>query len=194
MSPGRNRAPSSSWMNKRSGRPAFTVGRMYPRVDGGRGDAEHPGCLVVDHQLDFAACTTGIRQRRRKPSATATFGRSHSSAGFHNRSCMTTPRLRWPASSVTASGNGRGCSPSCSRTTCSRIGLADLAKATTRASRGAGRLGADHVPTAPRMTGATLAANSSITRATSPNGRPPMSICARKRWWPNSSRHTGSYR
>src|ERR1700674_5079137 len=45
--------------------------------------------------------------------------------------------------------------------------------------------------TAPRTTGATLAANSSITRATSTNGRPPMSICARKRWWPNSSR---SYR
>ncbi len=48
-----------------------------------------------------------------------------------------------------------------------------------------------YLPTAPRMTGATLVANSSITRATSKNGRPPMSICARKRWWPKSSR---SYR
>jgi transposase len=41
------------------------------------------------------------------------------------RCCMTTPRSRWPASSVTASGNGRACSPSCNRTTYLRIGLAD---------------------------------------------------------------------
>src|SRR4030088_2150621 len=47
--------------------------------------------------------------------ATATSGRSHSSAGFHNRSCMTTPRLRGPASSGTANDNGRACSPSCNR-------------------------------------------------------------------------------
>jgi len=60
------------------------------------------------------------------------FGRSHSSAGFHSRSCMTTPRLRWPASSVTASDNGRAYSPSYNRTTCSRTGSVDLAKATTR--------------------------------------------------------------
>src|SRR3977135_3994030 len=79
------------------------------------------------------ASWSAIRQRLRKPSATATSGRSHSSAGFHNRSCMTTPRLRWPASSVTANDNGRACSPSCNRTTCSRIGSADPAKATTRA-------------------------------------------------------------
>jgi transposase len=45
----------------------------------------------------------------------------------------TTPRSRWPASSVTASGNGHACSPSCNRTICSRIGSAGLAKATTRA-------------------------------------------------------------
>ena len=38
-----------------------------------------------------------------------------------------------PSSSVTASGNARGCSPSCNRTICSRTGSADLAKATTRA-------------------------------------------------------------
>src|SRR5258706_389888 len=79
------------------------------------------------------ASWSDIRPRRRKPSATATLGRSHSSAGFHNRSCMTTPRSRWPASSVMASDNGRACSPNCNRTTCSRIGSADLAKATTRA-------------------------------------------------------------
>src|SRR6476620_8270563 len=35
------------------------------------------------------ASWSAIRQRQPKPSATATFGRSHSSAGFHNRSCMT---------------------------------------------------------------------------------------------------------
>src|SRR3954468_6718130 len=42
-------------------------------------------------------------------------------------------RSRWPASSVTASGSGRGCSASCNRTTCSRTGSEDLAKATIRA-------------------------------------------------------------
>jgi hypothetical protein len=35
---------------------------------------------------------------------------------------------------------------------------------------------AHYLPTAARTTGATLVANSSITRATSTNGRPPMSI------------------
>src|SRR6266705_676916 len=45
----------------------------------------------------------------------------------------TTPRSRWPPSSVTASANARACSPSCNRTTCSRTGSAGLAKATTRA-------------------------------------------------------------
>src|SRR6202035_4670117 len=59
-----------------------------------------------------------IRRRRRKRSATATFGRSHSLAAYRSRSCMTTPRSRWPASSVTASGNARACSPNCNRTTC----------------------------------------------------------------------------
>jgi hypothetical protein len=59
---------------------------------------------------------------------------------------MTTPRLRWPASSVTASGNGRACSPSCNPITCSRIGLADPAKATTGQSRRAGRLCAPELP------------------------------------------------
>src|SRR5665647_55961 len=53
------------------------------------------------------ALWSAIRLRRRKPSVTATFGRSHSSAGFHSRFCMTTPRSRWPASSVMASGNAR---------------------------------------------------------------------------------------
>src|SRR3984893_8874013 len=52
-----------------------------------------------------------IRQRRRKPSATAIFGRSHFSAAFRSRSCMTTPESQWPASWVTVSGNGRACSP-----------------------------------------------------------------------------------
>src|SRR5271155_5243976 len=44
-----------------------------------------------------------------------------------------TPRSRWRASLVTASGNARAYSLSCNRTTCSRIGSADLAKATTKA-------------------------------------------------------------
>src|SRR4051812_7990396 len=74
-----------------------------------------------------------IRRRRRKHSATATFGRSHSSAVCRSRSFMTTPRSRWRAFSATAGGNGRGCSPSCNRITCSRIGSVVLAKAMTRA-------------------------------------------------------------
>jgi len=93
-----------------------------------------------------ACFVVGYPAETTEPSATATFGRSQSSAGFHNRSCMTTPRLRWPASSVTASGNGRACSPSCNPITCSRIGLADSAKATTGQSRRAGRLCAPELP------------------------------------------------
>ena len=69
-----------------------------------------------------------IRRRRRKRSATATCRRSHSSAACRSRSSTTTPRSRWPASSVTASVSARACSASCNRTTCSRIGSADLAK------------------------------------------------------------------
>ena len=80
-----------------------------------------------------ACFVVGYPAETTKPSATATFGRLHSSAAYRSRSCTTTPRLRRPASSVTASGNARACLPSCNRTTCSRIGSADLAKATTRA-------------------------------------------------------------
>ena len=41
---------------------------------------------------------------------------------------MTTPSSRWPASSVTASGNARACSASCNRIICSRIASADPVK------------------------------------------------------------------
>jgi hypothetical protein len=53
-------------------------------------------------------------------------------AGWRGRFCLTTPRSQLPASSATASGNGRGCSPSFNHTTCSMTGSVDLAKATTR--------------------------------------------------------------
>ena len=75
--------------------------------------------------------------RRRKPSATATFGHSTSLAASRSRSFMTTPRSPWPAFLATGSGRGRAVSPSCNRTTYSGIVLVGLAKATTRArSRG----------------------------------------------------------
>src|SRR5712691_416780 len=77
-----------------------------------------------------------IRRRRRKPSATATSGPSHSSAACRSRFSTITPGSRWPASSVTASGSARGCSASCNRTICSKTGSAGLAKATTRACPG----------------------------------------------------------
>ena len=63
--------------------------------------------------------------------------RSRSSAACRGRSSTTTPSWRWRASWATARGSGRGCSASCSRITCSPIGSAGRARATTRArSRG----------------------------------------------------------
>ena len=50
-----------------------------------------------------------------------------------HRSCMTTPSWRWPAFWATAHGNGRACSANCNRITYSPIGLADPARATTKA-------------------------------------------------------------
>src|SRR6266567_904730 len=58
----------------------------------------------------------------------------------------TTPRSRWPPSSVTASANARACSPSCNRTTCSRTGSAGLAKERQGQSRRARRLCATELP------------------------------------------------
>ena len=60
-------------------------------------------------------------------------GLQRSSAACRSRSSTTTPRSRWRASWATASGSARGCSASCNRITCSRIGSADRARATTRA-------------------------------------------------------------
>ena len=75
--------------------------------------------------------------RRRKPSATATFGHSASLAAFRSLSFMTTPRSPWLAFLATGSGSGRAVSPSCNHTTSFGIVLAGLARATTRAkSRG----------------------------------------------------------
>ena len=56
-----------------------------------------------------------------------------SSAVCRSRSSTTTPRLRWPGFWATEGGSGRGCSASCSRTTCLMIGSAGRARATTRA-------------------------------------------------------------
>ena len=53
--------------------------------------------------------------------------------GCRSRSCTTTPGSRWRGSWATARASGRGCSASCSRTTCSPIGSAGRARATTRA-------------------------------------------------------------
>src|SRR6476659_895688 len=79
-------------------------------------------CFVVGYPAETteAFCDGHVR-------AFAFFGLCQS------RLSTTTPRSRWPASSVMASGSGRGCSASCNRTTCSRTGSDDLAKATIRA-------------------------------------------------------------
>ena len=56
---------------------------------------------------------------------------------------MTTPGLRWPASSVTASVSGHVCSASYDPITCSRTALAAPARGTTRArSRGSSAIAA----------------------------------------------------
>ena len=68
---------------------------------------------------------------------------SPSSAVCRARSFMTTPGLRWPASSVTASVSGHVCSASYDPITCSRTALAAPARGTTRArSRGSSAIAA----------------------------------------------------
>ena len=62
--------------------------------------------------------------RPRRPSVTAMSRGSPSSAVCRARSFMTTPGLRWPASSVTASVSGHVCSASYDPITCSRTALA----------------------------------------------------------------------
>ena len=69
---------------------------------------------------------------------------SPSSAVCRARSFMTTPGLRWPASSVTASVSGHVCSASYDPITCSRTALAAPARGTTRArSRGSSAIAAE---------------------------------------------------
>src|SRR5271154_5190964 len=74
-----------------------------------------------------------IRRKPPKRSATGTTPHSAFSARCRARSCTTTPRWRWRASSATGFASERGCSASCSPITCLPTGSAARARATTKA-------------------------------------------------------------
>ena len=75
----------------------------------------------VERKIHFFALSAALgrllrgrlpRRERRKPSATAMFGRSASVAAFRSPSFMITPRSPWLAFLATGSGSGRAVSPS----------------------------------------------------------------------------------
>ncbi len=93
--------------------------------------------LVMDLPQSDACFVKAYPARRRKHSATGMFGVCVLRRCARNRSCTTTPRLRWPAFLGMADANGPGCSPNWSPIICLRTALADPARAMTRAkSRG----------------------------------------------------------